>query len=521
VSHVVRWVAPAPLWPELVGDGRDEPLLRRPALLRLTADSFMDDLGELLRRDPAGLATVVARPASYRPRPPGHTGQWPPADTPLKLYQPAHGHFNMVAATLACALPGLPDHDVAVADREQVAFVMRRVGTGGVEEAWVGQRWTALDGSAAAGRAAGEDLMPLVPLAFARGGLARRLLVGLIPTASLETTAPGAAAASLAQDPDEAPDLPGDARVQELRRRVLDAQALIRDAAVLKGEDEARLVEPSRFVLLDLAVFLNANLPRVWAALQAASRDGLGAREAAVYDALALARPDSGRSLSWRQAATAAWGQRLEILGEAAGPPALDVTVVRSTLDNDAFWRAVDDALPPLQPGDPPPAADGTSAADVRGPKIEPRGTARYVVRCVYTRPLCGLLQPDLVSPPSEPFRIAPFFDLDAPGRPVQIALPFPSGIKDLRRFPHNVSMLISDELRQQLSRVRDAKKVLDGDADDPVPFDLGVVCSFSIPIITICALVLLLLIVSLLNIVFWWMPFFRICLPLKLGSGS
>jgi hypothetical protein len=35
-----------------------------------------------------------------------------------------------------------------------------------------------------------------------------------------------------------------------------------------------------------------------------------------------------------------------------------------------------------------------------------------------------------------------------------------------------------------------------------------------SIPIITICALILLMIIVQLLNIIFWWLPFFRICLP-------
>ena len=38
--------------------------------------------------------------------------------------------------------------------------------------------------------------------------------------------------------------------------------------------------------------------------------------------------------------------------------------------------------------------------------------------------------------------------------------------------------------------------------------------CSFSIPIITICALIVLMIFVALLNIIFWWMPFLKICLP-------
>jgi hypothetical protein len=40
-------------------------------------------------------------------------------------------------------------------------------------------------------------------------------------------------------------------------------------------------------------------------------------------------------------------------------------------------------------------------------------------------------------------------------------------------------------------------------------------ICSLSIPIITICALLLLMIIVSLLNIIFSWLPYFLICFPL------
>ena len=40
-------------------------------------------------------------------------------------------------------------------------------------------------------------------------------------------------------------------------------------------------------------------------------------------------------------------------------------------------------------------------------------------------------------------------------------------------------------------------------------------ICSFSIPIITICAMIVLFIFVILLNIVFFWMPFLKICFPL------
>jgi hypothetical protein len=39
-------------------------------------------------------------------------------------------------------------------------------------------------------------------------------------------------------------------------------------------------------------------------------------------------------------------------------------------------------------------------------------------------------------------------------------------------------------------------------------------ICSLSIPIITICALILLMIIVSLLDFIFRWLPWFLICFP-------
>ena len=52
-----------------------------------------------------------------------------------KLYQPAHGRFYLVATSLVCRLPGLPDHVVDTAKGERAAFVLRRLGADGTEEA--------------------------------------------------------------------------------------------------------------------------------------------------------------------------------------------------------------------------------------------------------------------------------------------------------------------------------------------------------------------------------------------------
>jgi hypothetical protein len=69
------------------------------------------------------------------------------------------------------------------------------------------------------------------------------------------------------------------------------------------------------------------------------------------------------------------------------------------------------------------------------------------------------------------------------------------------------------------MSRVTDAKKTIEGQLDDGDPLDIGMVCSFSIPIITICALIVLFLFLALLNLVFFWLPFVRICLPVPIKA--
>jgi len=147
-------------------------------------------------------------------------------------------------------------------------------------------------------------------------------------------------------------------------------------------------------------------------------------------------------------------------------------------------------------------------------------GETFYVGRLIYEDPIC---RRTVVSKPSRPFRLAEFYDPDAPVRPTRIRLPVDTSFEGLRKFPKAVTMLMSDQLRRQTAQARDAglKGLSDGGSgSDPGP-GLGLICSFSIPIITICAMILLMIIVQLLNIIFWWIPLFRICLPLNLKAKA
>ena len=161
-----------------------------------------------------------------------------------------------------------------------------------------------------------------------------------------------------------------------------------------------------------------------------------------------------------------------------------------------------------------------------------------FVIRCVYERPNCGPLHPAEVSESTEPFQMAGFFDPDAPARPIRIPLPIDTSPAGLRKFDKNTAFMISDMLCGQIKR---AKGLSLGDlvlSVLPWPFhkdlptgdggpcksgstQFGMICSLSIPIITICAMILLMIIVSLFDMIFRWIPYFIMCFPLPGFKGK
>lgn len=161
-----------------------------------------------------------------------------------------------------------------------------------------------------------------------------------------------------------------------------------------------------------------------------------------------------------------------------------------------------------------------------------------FVIRCVFERPQCAPLpHSEVISDPTELFQMAGFFDPDAPARPIRIGLPIDTSPGGLRKFDKNTAFVISDTLCGQLSRLKGLTlgdlvlSVLpwpfhkdlpsfDGAGEpckketDPT-ISLGMICSLSIPIVTICALILLIIMVSILDYFFKWLPYFIFCFPL------
>lgn len=490
LPHHIQWVTASPLW----STASKEPVrMRAPQLLRFESDRFMEELTARLQALPRPeLSGLVASPL--------------PTDTPLKLFQPAHGHFYLVAAHLVCRLAGLPDHIVDVAGGEQVAFVLRRLEAEGTERAWVPdpddatrQRhfWTSLKRGEEQRLAKDEELFPMFPVNFTVEERRRRLLVGLIPTSSRETFQ---SATSFA-----AADAEGHPLVLEAEERVVGPydylKAIPPEAAEVEPEKDT-----SRFLLLDLAILIREDLPSLWTAIEKGVAPPSTSKTRGLYDVLQSHRVESvGTAPTWREALVAAWKDGARI--SAGEPSTVDVNLRRSPLSVDTLRAHLTEAMKSSTTPTPQPSGPV--------PKLERPGEIQYVLRCVYVRPHCGALQPPLVSEPSVAFTLAPFFDPDAPARPVHITLPADTSIAGLRKYKKNVSFVLSNKLREQMSRAGgDLKGLMDKKLPGGTGFNLGEICSFSIPIITICAFIVLMIFLILLNIIFWWLPFLKICLP-------
>jgi hypothetical protein len=270
------------------------------------------------------------------------------------------------------------------------------------------------------------------------------------------------------------------------------------------GKDSASLNladwPPFHFVLAGLNTAGSADGP--FAALAALSAPGANADVAADP----LAGPVPGQSIAQQvDRLTALYRQALELTSEREAPPLPFALQVQSALLanvgdlNDGGW---------------------------------------FVVRFVHTRRDCGPLHPPLLSAPTERFKLAGFFDADAPARPIRISLPVDTSPAGLRKFNRNTAFVMSDMLCGQVQRAKGLglgdlirsvlpwplHKSLDLGAGGPCQsggINVGMICSLSIPIITICALLLLMIIVSLLDLIFRWLPYFVFCFPIPGFKGK
>jgi hypothetical protein len=505
------WLKPSLLRND-AGQDFPQPELFQPQLLKFETDEFMENfLAAVASPNNSALKSFVIAP--------------PEPGKQLKLFQPGHGNFYLVCASLCCRVPGFPDRKVRLSDGESVFFVLRK-SIDDVEYAWAGddtkRTWKPLNGNA-------KDILEneeRLPLMTTTGGDGRIIRFGYLPVASRETYA-------VAPEKLVARSEPTDRRIEELQAqftrplidpripastssgdplKILDAAKNADDIDALKTvppQGASRVLTLSICLLLELLEFFKNYLPDVFNALNVnltAAFDGEQANaKAALMTFLHEQTLQSGLLLD---AALQTVAKNHEKLNE----PESDIiqlgfndeySLAGETLDCARLETLVKQALDKKLPG-------------IEVPKIETGSEVSYTVRCVYERPQCELIS-RTVSQPSLKFQLAPFFDPDAPVRPVRISLPTDVSIAGLRRFKKGVTFMISSSLQKKINSITGKEKTLlsdnpkvGGEGDD-----LAYICSFSIQIIFIIAFFLLLMFAIILNFVFWWMAFFKICLPI------
>ncbi|HEX6465315.1 MAG TPA: hypothetical protein VFZ98_12710, partial [Vicinamibacterales bacterium] len=290
------------------------------------------------------------------------------------------------------------------------------------------------------------------------------------------------------------------------------------------------------YILLDFSKWIDDNIHDLWKAIDAGSPTGLTGDTLTAYNAID-GLISNGMTLREALKEIRAFENTLESVktpyraSTSDQWPSLKYQFVTATADPTGPTGLLQDQRKDLEakllaalP------SGGTTAVPVRAiAQIYAMNFASpwFTVRCVFERPQCAALSLPVVSDPSASFQLAAFYDSDAPARAIRVAMPADTTPAGLRKFDRNAAFVMSDVMCGQLNAV---KSLTFGDLimsvlPWPLHQDLGIgdmkpcpdgglTCSFSLPIITICALIVLIIMIKLLDIVFFWMPFFQICLP-------
>ncbi|MFE4964222.1 hypothetical protein [Streptomyces sp. NPDC056660] len=119
----LQWTAPAPLWTaDTVGTA--SPAFLRPLIAELDTDAFLD--------------VFLAMAGGTGGRAPTDLAGLPPDQAPdgtYPLYWPTAHRYYLVAASLVCRRPGIPDHAVQPALGERPFFVIRPAAAAGPDDA--------------------------------------------------------------------------------------------------------------------------------------------------------------------------------------------------------------------------------------------------------------------------------------------------------------------------------------------------------------------------------------------------
>jgi hypothetical protein len=544
--HPVRVGAPRDILPPAAYDA-DMP----PALLQRSDEDFIEATLEGLRTD-TGRAELKGKLAAART-----------SAQVLKLFQPVQRQFHLALVEAWCDTPGTPRIDPAKVD--SAGLVLRRIRTdasGRYLEGWV-KSGGRLRGWARVDRLGGDSAAPLsaqrlprrpvspsIDRELARLALEREdalldehvvpmfmtppdvcaqakktLFYGLVPTSSAEIAdVPVDPAQAFGEDFGPSSTSFRDHLVEPLRGQamnfVLGGETMHAgwfEAVEMPGADKPLGLPDDHWATL-VTIGGAGGMKRFILLLRqlAGEFDAFGesAEGKAVFAALeAIRLPLKLRPFEVTPRTVAA-GTFLKLASRVllerdptAAPPEMPMS-----------WPALDAAARSHLAN----ALSGALAkrfSDMKGQpgRFDELG-AQYVLRA-FVR-----LRPDGVCPArtewsaySEPFVIAPWYE-GAGAAPVQVPLPDATDRNVLKSLRPNVAFVVPPSLQNLLSG--NPKDMLEGKGSTG-GLTLGWICGFNIPIITICAFIVLNIFLSLFDLIFRWLFFIKICIPFPKRSDE
>jgi hypothetical protein len=119
-------------------------------------------------------------------------------------------------------------------------------------------------------------------------------------------------------------------------------------------------------------------------------------------------------------------------------------------------------------------------------------------------------------SRPSDPFRIAAWHECTGRTQ-APVPLPDPTDPNFRKNAKPNCSFAVPAGLMNAMQRTSLSSLTAGSSPPPGAGIQLNWICGFSIPLITICAFFVLNIFLTLLNLVFFWLPFIKICIPFPL----
>ena len=106
---------------------------------------------------------------------------------------------------------------------------------------------------------------------------------------------------------------------------------------------------------------------------------------------------------------------------------------------------------------------------------------------------------------------------LDPAATPVQVVVPDITA-ESVKSVKPNVTFKVPENTFNVMQRNKDVQNLKDPLNKAGLPeIGIGWLCGFSIPTITFCAFLVLNIFLGMLNIIFSWMAFVKICIPIPI----